>query len=97
MTPHEKAMAFISEFADDYVVVLRVGNETAVGVSDSDWAREILASGQVETAIKQHDEYLKNIEAQNREDAARRHHGQGLNGPGWPKRADSGTGNTDGL
>ena len=51
MTPRERAQAIISEFADDYIMVIRVDGETSVGLSDPSWARAVL--DQIEPAIEQ--------------------------------------------
>ena len=77
MTPHQHLQALASEWADDYLLVARVGNETAVCLSDSQWARDILASGQVDEAISA----LAQSEADANRGEERRHHGAGLPGP----------------
>lgn len=83
MSPHQHLQAVVSEWADDYILIARVGDQTAVTISDAHWAREIMDTGQVDDAIAS----LAQQEAQERGLEARRHHGAGQDGPRTPDAA----------
>jgi len=74
--PHERLQRRVREHTDEYLLVARIGDETAVSMSDSAWAAAIF--DQIQPAI---DEAVRQDKATTSADRRHGHHGKDANPP----------------